>query len=129
VPPLSKGVITLLVKCSTNTLVNSYQVYTSVGWISVFKKRWISLWKKLNKDLVLCKFINYFLMSEQVIIFCKKKFVTSSHKFDNSRLSLGGFHKPIITFFLGQNHKMGEPFFSWRVKSRQSLQMPHCQEH
>jgi hypothetical protein len=66
-------------------------------------------------------------MSGQGIIFCNFFYVTSSHKFDNSQL--GGFHKPIITHFLGRNHKMGEPFFSWRVKSRQPLQMPHCQEH
>ncbi len=42
--------------------------------------------------------------------------MTSSHKFDESWLSLGGFHTRIMTFFLGQNHKMVEPFFSWRVE-------------
>jgi len=110
-PPLSKGVITLLVKCSPNTLVNSYQVYTSVGWISVFKNRWIWLWKKLNKDLVLCKCFNYFLISEQVIIFCKRNLWPVL-----INLIIFGYHWEVFTnqlwlFFGVKITKWVNPFF------------------
>jgi len=47
--------------------------------------------------------------------------VTISHEFDNIRLSLGGFYKPIMTFFWGQNHKMGEPNFFLESKEQAAI--------
>ncbi len=47
--------------------------------------------------------------------------MTISHEFDNIRLSLGGFYKPIMTFFWGQNHKMGEPNFFLESKEQAAI--------
>jgi len=77
----AKELLCLLVKCSPNTLVNSCQVFSSVRWVSFFKNRRICLWKKPNKDLVLCKFIIIFLMSGQGIIFVIERFSQTDYDF------------------------------------------------
>jgi hypothetical protein len=77
----AKELLCLLVKCSPNTLVNSCQVFSSVRWVSFFKNRRICLWKKPNKDLVLCKFIIIFLMSGQGINFVIERFSQTDYDF------------------------------------------------
>jgi hypothetical protein len=80
----------------------------TVSWfIPVLGRYWVFLElldsvmtkKKLNKDLVLSKFLNYFLQCCNRLSFFYSKNLTCSHKFDNSRLSFSGSHNLVMTFF------------------------------